>query len=181
VRITLLVAAVAIAFLPWTNRSWFSLSSTSAPCFWITRPASSCAEGALALMETYGHCLCIHVIAGGRWVGGLPPLLFLRSEQRLFGPHEGTRMEPRYIVPLFLDGDGGVTLIVVTASPMRAPRRRLGRQSFSTPPTAMRCSQKMSSVMLTLAVSYRFVADARLRAALLKGMDKSPASLQRSA
>jgi len=53
VRITLLVAAVVVAFLPWTNRSWFSALLHISAVLLISQPGSVMPpKGALGFMGT---------------------------------------------------------------------------------------------------------------------------------
>jgi putative copper resistance protein D len=174
VRITLLVAAVVVAFLPWTNRSWFSaLLHISAVLLISQAWLGHAAEGGTGL---YGDIMVtvysIHVIAAAAWVGGLPPLLFALVEQRLFGPHEAREWSLDILSRYSLMAMVAVTLIVVSGI-ANAGFRVAGSfdKLFDTSyGDALFTKIAFVAVMLILASFNRFVAMPRLRAASLKGM-----------
>ena len=132
VRIMLLVAAVVVAFLPWTNRSWFSALLHIAAVLLISQAwLGHAAEGGTGL---YGDIMVTvystHVIAAAAWVGGLPPLLFALVDQRLFGPNEAASGASIYC-SLFLNGDGGGNFDCRKRHRQRGlPRRGLVRQAL---------------------------------------------------
>ena len=174
VRITMLLAAVVVAFLPWTNRSWFSALLHIAAVLLISQAwLGHAAEGGTGL---YGDIMVtvysIHVIAAAAWVGGLPPLLFALVEQRLFGPHEAREWSLDILLRYSLMAMVAVTLIVASGI-ANAGFRVAGSfdKLFDTSyGDALFTKIAIVAVMLTLACFNRFIAMPRLRAASLKGM-----------
>ncbi len=173
VRITLLVAAVVVAFLPWTNRSWFSALLHIAAVLLISQAwLGHAAEGGAGL---YGDIMVtvysIHVIAAAAWVGGLPPLLFALVEQRLFS-YEAREWSLDILSRYSLMAMVAVTLIVASGI-ANAGFRVAGSfdKLFDTSyGDALFTKIGVVTVMLILASFNRFVAMPRLRAASLKGM-----------
>ena len=166
VRITMLVAAVVVAFLPWTNRSWFSALLHIAAMLLISQ--AWLGHAADIMVTVYS----IHVIAAAAWVGGLPPLLFALVEQRHFGPYEAREWSLDILSRYSLMAMVAVTLIVVSGI-ANAGFRVAGSfdKLFDTSyGDALFTKIGVVAVMLILASFNRFVAMPRLRAASLKGM-----------
>ena len=174
VRIMLLVAAVVVAFLPWTNRSWFSALLHIAAVLLISQAwLGHAAEGGAGL---YGDIMVtvysIHVIAAAAWVGGLPPLLFALVEQRHFGPYEAREWSIDILLRYSLMAMVAVTLIVASGI-ANAGFRVAGSfdKLFDTSyGDALFTKIGVVVVMLVLAYFNRFIALPRLRVASLKGM-----------
>jgi copper resistance protein D len=174
VRIILLVAAVVVAFLPWTNRSWFSALLHIAAVLLISQAwLGHAAEGGTGL---YGDIMVAvystHVIAAAAWVGGLPPLLFALVEQRLFGPNEAREWSVDILLRYSLMGMVAVTLIVASGVANAGFRVAGSFDKLFDTNYGNVLFMKLGIVILLLALAYfnRFIALPRLRAASLKGM-----------
>ncbi len=168
-RLALLAAAVPIVLLPWQNRAVTSALMHIGALLLIDQAwLGHAAEGGAGL---YGMVMIVvysvHVLAVGAWVGGLPPLLFARVEQRDFSPAEAREATldilSRYSVMAMV----AVSLIVVTG--IANAGFRVGGSFDRLFDTHYGCvlSTKASvvAVMLGLACFNRFVAMPRLRAA----------------
>jgi putative copper resistance protein D len=174
VRIALLVLAVIVAFLPWTNRAWFSALLHIGALLLISQAwLGHAAEGGAGL---YGAIMItvysIHALAAAAWVGGLPPLLFALVEQRHFGPHEAREWSVDILSRYSLMGMVSVTLIVASGI-ANAGFRVVGSfdKLFDTSyGNVLFTKIGVVAVMLVLASFNRFIAMPRLRAASLKGM-----------
>jgi putative copper resistance protein D len=83
-RLMLLGAAVLVALMPWRNKAWFSAHLHIGALLLINQAwLGHAAEGGAGLLGVLMIvAYCIHVIAAGAWVGGLPPLLFVLDELR---------------------------------------------------------------------------------------------------
>ena len=174
VRIVLLVAAVVVAFLPWTNRAWFSALLHIGAVLLISQAyLGHAAEGGAGL---YGDIMVtvysIHVIAAGAWVGGLPPLLFALVEQRHFGPNEAREWSVDILLRYSLMGMVAVTLIVASGITNAGFRVAGSFDKLFDTSYGNVLFTKIGIVILLLALAYfnRFIALPRLRAASLKGM-----------
>ena len=169
-----LVAAVVVAFLPWTNRSWFSALLHIAAVLLISQAwLGHAAEGGTGL---YGDIMVtvysIHVIAAAAWVGGLPPLLFALVEQRLFGPNEAREWSVDILLRYSLMGMVAVTLIVASGIANAGFRVAGSFDKLFDTSYGNVLFTKIGIVILLLALAYfnRFIALPRLRVASLKGM-----------
>ena len=117
VRIALLVAAVVVAFLPWTNRSWFSALLHIAAVLLISQAwLGHAAEGGAGL---YGAIMItvysIHVIAAAAWVGGLAAAaLRARGAAPVWLSNEAREWSVDILLRYSLMGMVAVTLIVAS-------------------------------------------------------------------
>jgi putative copper resistance protein D len=174
IRIALLVAAVVVAFLPWTNRAWFSALLHIGALLLISQAyLGHAAEGGAGL---YGAIMIIvysiHLLAAGAWVGGLPPLLFALVEQRHFGPNEAREWSVDILLRYSLMGMVAVTLIVASGIANAGFRVAGSFDKLFDTSYGNVLFTKIGIVILLLALAYfnRFIALPRLRAASLKGM-----------
>jgi len=174
IRIALLVAAVVVAFLPWTNRAWFSALLHIGALLLISQAyLGHAAEGGAGL---YGAIMIIvysiHLLAAGAWVGGLPPLLFALVEQRHFGPNEAREWSVDILLRYSLMGMVAVTLIVASGIANAGFRVAGSFDKLFDTNYGNALFTKIGIVILLLALAYfnRFIALPRLRAASLKGM-----------
>jgi putative copper resistance protein D len=174
IRIALLVAAVVVAFLPWTNRAWFSALLHIGALLLISQAyLGHAAEGGAGL---YGAIMIIvysiHVLAAGAWVGGLPPLLFALVEQRHFSPNEAREWSVDILLRYSLMGMVAVTLIVASGIANAGFRVAGSFDKLFDTNYGNALFTKIGIVILLLALAYfnRFIALPRLRAASLKGM-----------
>jgi copper resistance protein D len=173
-RLTLLAAAVVIAALPWPNRAWFSALFCIGALLLISQAwLGHAAEGGTGL---YGAAMiiayCIHVLAAGAWVGGLPPLLFALVETRRAAPLEARDNTLDILSRYSLMAMAAVTVIVFSGL-INAAFRVAGSfvKLYDTLyGDALLAKTAAVTAMLILAYFNRFVAMPRLRAASLKGM-----------
>ena len=165
IRLALLAAVVGVVALPMTGRiSLIAVVHIGAVLLvsqaWLGHAAEGGAglKGA-AMIAAYG----VHVLAGGAWVGGLAPLLFVLVEQHQTA--ENPALENLRILYRFSAmGMAAVTLIVVSGT-INAGFRVAGSfgKLFDTAYGDVLCA-KLALVALMLALAYfnRFVAMPRL-------------------
>ena len=168
IRLAFLATVVGVVALPLTGRmSLIALVQIGAVLLvsqaWLGHAAEGGAglKGA-AMIAAYG----VHVLAGGAWVGGLAPLLFVLVEQRRTARNPA--LENLKILYRFSAmGVAAVTLIVVSGT-INAGFRVAGSfgKLFDTAYGDVLCAKlALVALMLALAFFNRFVAMPRLRSA----------------
>jgi putative copper resistance protein D len=171
-RVSLLCAAVVIAFLPWNNRVRQSALLTVSALLLVSQAwLGHAAEGGAG---RYGAAMIIvysvHVLAAGAWVGGLPPLLFSLVEQRR--SQQALRWTINILSRYSLMAMVAVTLIVISGI-TNAGFRVAGSFSklFETNyGDVLFIKFGFVTVMLSLAFFNRFVLMAKLNDASLDGV-----------
>jgi copper resistance protein D len=173
-RCALLPIAVVIAFLPWVGRLWYSALLFIGALLLISQAwLGHAAQGGAGL---YGAIMitvyATHVLAGGAWVGGLPPLLFGLVEQRRCGPYEARECTLDILSRFSAMAMVAVTLIVASGIANAGFRvaGSFGKLFDTEYGNALVTKISVVAVMLALAYFNRFVFMPRLRAASLKGM-----------
>jgi putative copper resistance protein D len=168
IRLALLAAAVGVVTLPLTGRmSFIALIQIGAALLvsqaWLGHAAEGGAglKGA-AMIAAYS----VHILAGGVWVGGLAPLLFVLVEQRRTASDpaaENLKILHRFSAM----GVAAVTLIVVSG--VTNAGIRVGGsfgKLFDTAYGDVLCAKlAFVALMLALACFNRFVEMARMRGA----------------
>lgn len=172
-RLVLLAAALIVAALPWRNRAWLSAQLHIGALLLIDQAwFGHAAEGGAglwgALMITV---YCIHVLAAGAWLGGLPPLLFTLHELRGVGAAEAHGRSLAVLSRYSAMGMVAVVLIVVTGIINAGFRTGFAPRSVVWGDYGMVLAAKATLVgaMLVLAYFNRFIAMPRLRAASTNG------------
>jgi putative copper resistance protein D len=173
VRLALLASAVLVALSPCRHGGFLAAMGLIGALLLIDQAwLGHAAEGGAGF---YGALLivvyCVHVLAAGAWVGGLPPLLFALFEQSRLSPgeaREGTlEILSRYSAMAMV----AVTLIVLSAAANAGFRVGFSFARLFDADYGIVLAAKSAAVssMLALAFFNRFVAMPRLRASATGG------------
>jgi copper resistance protein D len=166
-RAVLLAAAIAIIFLPMTDRARFSTLAAIGAVLLVNQAwLGHAAEGGAGLrgasmIGAYG----VHLLAAGAWVGGLPPLLFALIEHRTFKPDEARHWTLDILSRYSLMGMIAVTLIVISGIANAGFRvgGSFGKLFDTSYGDVLFAKIAIVSAMLALAYVNRFVMMPRLR------------------
>ncbi len=174
VRLTLLVIAVVIAFLPWRSRWRFAVLVLVSALLLITQAwFGHSVDGKGLYRATMMTVYAIHTIAAAAWAGGLPALLFALVEQRRLGPSEQARACTLDICSRFsLMAMTAVTFVVLSGVANTAFRVEGSFLKLFDSDYGDVLLKKIAIVaaMLALAFLNRFVLVPRLRAAPVKNI-----------
>jgi copper resistance protein D len=116
-RLILLGMAAAIALWPRRDRGWLvAMLAASASLLVEQAWLGHAATGGVGLTASLLIVVyCVHVLAAGAWIGGLPPLLFTLKEARATAEAETGRLVIEVLSRFSLMGVVAVTAIVVSA------------------------------------------------------------------
>jgi copper resistance protein D len=173
-RLVLLAIVLVLGFLPWHGRVWYSsMLHTGALLLisqaWLGHAAQGGAGVYGAIMITV---YCIHALATGSWVGGLPPLLFALVEQRRYDPAKARECTLDILSRFSLMAMFAVTLLVASGIANAGFRvaGSFGKLFYTEYGDALLTKISVVAAMLTLAFFNRFIFMPWLRRAKLKGM-----------
>ena len=174
VRLTLLVMAVVIAYLPWQGRGRFAALVLVSALLLISQAwFGHSVDGNGFYRATLITVYAIHVIAAAAWTGGLPVLLFALVEQRRFGPSEEARTCTLDICSRFsLMAMTAVAFVVLSGVANTAFRVEGSFLKLFDSDYGDVLLEKVAIVAIMLALAYlnRFVLVPRLRAAPVKNI-----------
>jgi copper resistance protein D len=166
-RLVLLGAAVAVAVRIRTGRRWLSALTLIGALLLIDQAwLGHAAAGGAGLGDGVAiFAYCVHVLAAGVWLGGLPPLLFvLRATREQGGDARAKCVEVllRYSVMAL----AAVILIVASGAANASFRSRFSVETLLASDYGRVLAVKASLVaaMLVLAGYNRFIALPRLQA-----------------
>jgi copper resistance protein D len=174
IRFVLLAITVVVALLPWHGRVWYSSLLHLGALLLISQAwLGHAAEGGAGV---YGAIMitvyAIHVLAGGAWVGGLPPLLSGLLEQRKINPEEARICTVDILSRFSAMGMVAVTLIVASGIANAGFRvaGSFGKLFYTEYGNVLVTKISVVAVMLALAYFNRFIFMPKLRRAELKGI-----------
>jgi putative copper resistance protein D len=168
-RLVLLAGAVLAALAPLRNGVFFSAMLCIGALLLVDQAwLGHAAEGGAGL---YGALMiavyCVHVLAAGAWVGGLPPLLFALGEQTRLRPGEARRGTLEILSRYSAMAMVAVTLIVLSGAANAGFRVGFSFARHFDSDYGIVLAAKAGAVasMLALAFFNRFVAMPGLSAA----------------
>jgi putative copper resistance protein D len=166
-RLILLAAATITALSPLRNHIRFAILGHAGALLLISQAwLGHAAEGG---SDFYGVLMisvyCVHVCAGGAWVGGLPPLTLAMFETRPAGP-EASRLETYEILARYSTmASIAVTLIVLSgiANAWFRTAGSFGILVHASYGAVLLAKIILVTTMLALAAFNRFIAMPKLR------------------
>ena len=169
-RLALLASAVLVALSPRRHGGFLAAMGLIGALLLIDQAwLGHAAEGGAGF---YGALLiavyCVHVLAAGAWVGGLPPLLFALFEQRRLSPDEAREKTLEILSRYSTMAMVAVTLIVLSGAANAGFRVGFSFAWLFDADYGMVVAAKSGAVALMLALAFfnRFVAMPRLRASV---------------
>jgi putative copper resistance protein D len=169
VRLALLASAVLVALSPWRSGRSFSAMLLIGALLLVDQAwLGHAAEGGAGLYGALTIAVyCVHVLAAGAWVGGLPPLLFALAEQTRSGPGEARERAREILLRYSAMAMIAVSLVVLSGAANAGFRVGFSfARLFDTPYGVVLAAKAVTvASMLALAFFNRFVAMPQLRAA----------------
>jgi putative copper resistance protein D len=168
-RLALLAGAVLVALSHWRGGVFFFAMLCIGGLLLIDQAwFGHAAEGGAGF---YGALMiavyCVHVLAAGAWVGGLPPLLFVLAEKARLSPGEAREGALEILSRYSAMALVAVTLIVLSGAANAGFRVGFSFARLFDSDYGVVLAAKAGAVALMLALAFfnRFVAMPRLRAA----------------